>query len=99
MFEAIVTGLIAAVAVVIIVAVGIALWNNRKTPKAGQVKAVKQLDTVGVGTSPFERHSAALSNKSGEVRVRVEAAAVCGGAAGRAGDFPAGDAKRRQAAR
>ncbi len=69
MFEAIVTGLIAAVAVVIIVAVGIALWNNRKTPKAGQVKAVKQLDTVGVGTSPFERHSAALSNKSGEVRV------------------------------
>ncbi len=69
MLEAILTGLIAAVVVVAAVAAGIALWNNHKTPKAGQLKSVKQLDTVGVGTSPFEKHSTALSNKSGEVHV------------------------------
>ena len=69
MIEAIVIGLIAAVAVIAIGAVVVTIWNNRKSQTAGQTKSVRQLSTFGVGSSPFERQSAALSNKSGEVRV------------------------------
>lgn len=69
MLTAILAGLAAAVLViVIIVAVSLVISRN-KTPYAGTKKKVEQLDTVGVGTSPFEKHSAARSAMSGEVHV------------------------------
>lgn len=69
MLTAILAGLAAAILVVVIIAILSLVINRTKTPYAGSKKKVKQLDTVGVGTSPFERQSAARSNLNGDVHV------------------------------
>ena len=69
MLTAILAGLAAAILVVVIIAILSVVINRTKTPYAGSKKKVKQLDTVGVGTSPFERQSAARSNLKGDVTV------------------------------
>lgn len=69
MLTAILAGLAAAVLVVVIIAVLSLVVSRAKTPHADAKKKVTQLDTVGVGSSPFERHSAARSAVNGEVHV------------------------------
>ena len=55
MLIAIAAAVIAAVVVIALVAVVAVLRARAASPKAGQGKEFKQLDTVGVGSSPFEK--------------------------------------------
>ena len=75
MLTAILAGLAAAVLVVVLVAVVSLVVGKARTPYAGSKKKVSQLDTVGVGSSPFEHYSAARGALEGEVRVGAGAAA------------------------
>lgn len=76
MLVAVIAALIAALVVVAIVVVVLVVRANSAAPKAGVGKKVAQLDTVGVGTSPFEKQSGAKSALAGEVHVPTDAAAA-----------------------
>lgn len=69
MLTAIIAGVAAALLAVVLVAVVSNVVSKTKSPHAKSAKKVSMLDTVGVGTSPFERHSAARGALAGEVRV------------------------------
>ena len=55
MLLAIIVAVFAAVIAIVVIAAALAVRANRSTPSVGATKGVSQLDTVGVGTSPFER--------------------------------------------
>ena len=57
MLLAIIVAVFAAVIAIVVIAAALAVRANRSTPSVGATKGVSQLDTVGVGTSPFERRA------------------------------------------
>lgn len=69
MLVAIIAALAAALIAVAAVAVVLVVRSRRSSPSVGQTKGVSQLDTVGVGSSPFERRSAAKGAREGDVTV------------------------------
>ncbi|MDO4290564.1 MAG: penicillin-binding protein 2, partial [Eggerthellaceae bacterium] len=75
MLTAVLAAVVAAVLVVAVVAVVLVVRARNATPKAGSGKKVEQLSTVGVGTSPFEKTSAAKSALAGDVHVAPDATA------------------------
>lgn len=69
MLVALIAALAAALIAIVVIAVVFMLRANASTPSVGKTKDVRQLDTVGVGSSPFERTSAAKAARDGEVTV------------------------------
>lgn len=69
MFAAVIAAILAGAAVVAIVVVILVVRARGGSKQANPAKEVKQLDTVGVGSSPFERNSHAAGAAKGEVRV------------------------------
>ncbi len=69
MLLAIIVAVLAAVIAIVVIAAALAVRANRSTPSVGTTKGVSQLDTVGVGTSPFERRTSARAARDGEVTV------------------------------
>ena len=69
MLVAIIAALAAALIAVAAVAVVLVVRSRRSSPSVGQTKGVSQLETVGVGSSPFERRSAAKGAREGDVTV------------------------------
>lgn len=69
MLLAIIVAVFAAVIAIVVIAAALAVRANRSTPSVGATKGVSQLDTVGVGTSPFERRTSARAARDGEVTV------------------------------
>lgn len=76
MFTAIAAAVAAAVVVVIVVVAALVVRSRSAAPKAGAAKEVTQLDTVGVGSSPFEKRSEAKGAVSGDVRVSSDMVAT-----------------------
>lgn len=69
MLAAIIAAVIAALVAIVVVVLVFFIRSRNAAPKTGQVKQVQQLDTVGVGSSPLSKKSAARSALEGEVRV------------------------------
>ena len=69
MLVAIIAAIAAALIALAVVAAVLVVHARRSSPSVGQTKGVSQLDTVGVGSSPFERRSAAKGARDGEVTV------------------------------
>ena len=69
MLVAIIAAVVAALIALGAVAAVFVIHARRSSPSVGQTKGVSQLDTVGVGSSPFERRSAAKQARDGEVTV------------------------------
>ena len=69
MLAAIIAAVIAALVAIVVVVLVFFIRSRSAAPKTGQVKQVQQLDTVGVGSSPLSKKSAARSALEGEVRV------------------------------
>ncbi|WP_302964652.1 penicillin-binding protein 2 [uncultured Adlercreutzia sp.] len=69
MLVAVIVAVLAAVVAIVVIAAALAVRANRSTPSVGATKGVSQLDTVGVGSSPFERRTSARAAREGEVRV------------------------------
>lgn len=69
MLAAIIAAVIAALVAIVVVVLVFFIRSRNTAPKTGQVKQVQQLDTVGVGSSPLSKKSAARSALEGEVRV------------------------------
>ena len=59
MLVAIIAAVVAALIALGAVAAVFVIHARRSSHSVGQTKGVSQLDTVGVGSSPFERRSAA----------------------------------------
>ncbi len=68
MIAAIIAAIAAGLIVVAVIA-AVVIVRSRRGAKAVPRKDFQQLDTVGVGSSPFDSSSEALSAKNGEVRV------------------------------
>lgn len=69
MLVAIIAAIAAALIAIAIVIAVLVVRTRRSSPSVGQTKGVSQLDTVGVGSSPLERRSAAKGAREGEVTV------------------------------
>lgn len=69
MFIAITAAIIAAIVVIALIAIVAVMRARAASPKKGQNKEFKQLDTVGVGSSPFEKRTGAKSALAGDVHV------------------------------
>ena len=69
MLAAIIAAVIAALVAIVVVVLVFFIRSRNAAPKTGQVKQIQQLDTVGVGSSPLSKKSAARSALEGEVRV------------------------------
>lgn len=69
MLAAVIAAVIAALVAIVVVVLVFFIRSRSAAPKTGQVKQVQQLDTVGVGSSPLSKKSAARSALEGEVRV------------------------------
>ncbi|MCI8468307.1 MAG: penicillin-binding protein 2, partial [Eggerthellaceae bacterium] len=68
MLAAVIAAVIAGLVVVVAIA-AVLIVRGRRADKAAPRKDFQTLDTVGVGTSPFDNPSAALSAKNGDVHV------------------------------
>jgi penicillin-binding protein 2 len=66
---AFIVAVIAAVVAIIGIAAFFALRARSHSSEVSQTKTVSQVDTVGVGTSSFERRSAAKAARDGEISV------------------------------
>ena len=69
MLVAIIVAVIAAVIVLGVIASALALRARNTPPSVGKAKGLSELSTVGVGSSPFERRTAAKAAREGEVTV------------------------------
>ena len=76
MIVALIAALAAALIAIVAIAVVFMLRARTSTPSVGKTKSVRQLDTVGVGTSPFESTSAAKAAREGEVTVSTSESAA-----------------------
>ncbi|WP_165051460.1 MULTISPECIES: penicillin-binding protein 2 [unclassified Adlercreutzia] len=76
MLTAIIAAVVAALVVIAVVIAVLVVRARSATPKAGSGKKVAQLDTVGVGSSPFEKQSGAKSALAGDVHVSTDTAAA-----------------------
>lgn len=66
---AIIAAVVAAIVALVVIAIVFAMRSRTSTPSVGKTKGVRQLNTVGVGSSPFERRSNAKAAREGEVTV------------------------------
>ncbi|MCI8424086.1 MAG: penicillin-binding protein 2, partial [Adlercreutzia sp.] len=69
MLVAIIAAVIAAVIAIVVIAAALAVRSRNTTTSVGAKKGVSELSTVGVGSSPFERRTAAKAAREGEVTV------------------------------
>ena len=76
MLIAITAAIIAAIVVIVLIAVVAVMRARAASPKKGQSKEFKQLDTVGVGSSPFEKRTGAKSALAGDVHVASDSSAT-----------------------
>lgn len=76
MLTAVIAAVIAALIVIGVVAVVLVLRAHGSSVQVGSGKKVTQLDTVGVGSSPFEKASSAKSALANDVHVSSEETAV-----------------------
>ncbi len=76
MLFAVLAAVAAAVLVIVLVVVVLSVRARTSSQKAGTAKQVRQLDTVGVGSSPFEKHSGAKSALAGDVHVSQDVTSV-----------------------
>lgn len=69
MLVALIAALAAALIAIVVIAIIFMVRSQTATPSVGKTKGVRQLDTVGVGSSPFERRTSAKAARDGDVTV------------------------------
>ncbi|MEC4175461.1 penicillin-binding protein 2 [Adlercreutzia sp. R21] len=69
MLVALIAALVAALIAIVVIAVAFVVRSRTSAPSVGKTKGVRQLDTVGVGSSPFERRTSAKAAREGDVTV------------------------------